>query len=246
MSTPNVAIPKLPNWWPNLGGESHAVQMAHQLTYQLIQQHEQAIILLKQQQATGTGTTTVNNTTVESVAAPLATSSSPGIVQPDDTTITIDDSGIISAPGGTSSGPAVPVYYRKALGFSVSVTAHTPTEIDSITINPVGGASPAFPSVGTWRVLVSYSYYGAEGSGVAGETQVKDGAGNVGACSEGGQFSGTVGTNYQGCGFMPVTYTGSSAETFTVNVENTGSQTIDTASVLLGNPSYMEIAILPA
>lgn len=45
MSSP-VVLPDLPHWYPDLSGESHAVQMAHRLSYSLTQQHEQALTQL--------------------------------------------------------------------------------------------------------------------------------------------------------------------------------------------------------
>jgi hypothetical protein len=157
--------------------------------------------------------------------------------------VTVDSKGRVTAISSNTAASAVQLYYRKLLAASVSLPATTPTTLDSITVNAAGGSAPAFPGSGTWRVLVCYSYYGAAGSGTEGESKVTDGNGNAWAFGEGGQFTSAAGANYQACGFSPVTYTGSSAETFTVTAENQGNQTVDTTSVLLGNPSEMNVTI---
>lgn len=71
-------------------------------------------------------------------SSPLATSSSPGIVQPDNTTITINGSGVISSTGGLPSGAAnevvaTPNGTSGIAALRALVAADVPTSLNTTT-----------------------------------------------------------------------------------------------------------------
>lgn len=90
------------------------------------------------------GTTITYNSSTGKISAaanpPVATSSSPGIVQPDNNTITIDSNGVISAAGGSSY--TLPTATTSTLG-GVKIDGTTITIDNNGVISSAGGITPS-------------------------------------------------------------------------------------------------------